>query len=459
MWSFRQSRETTTRRELRAGVSTIVALFAIVAPLSVAAQAPQSGDAPSDMSKLLGLSVAASGGPRDTLGLLIASVTRDGPADQAGITTGSRILAVNGLQVRLAPSDIGRRAAADSAVLRFDRALRVTPPGRDVMLRVAGGGRTRLISLPLGDTRGAAANTAVQSAAIAGTNSGATATRDTSSVRPVVTAPMNATVPDVPPTKAVPAAASVAVASVPVASIPASSPLPTTPATTVTPTSTPTTPASRAPRSVSSLADALGDVQLDLRRMARESHSISLSDSLADIDAALGALRRRIRFLGAEPQSGVAPADSAPTKAAAVTPTAAVPTVPAESTPVRTVPVVSTPAVSAPAPSPTVPASATPSATSSSTTQRIVVQGLELAKVSAELASYLGPQADSAWSVVRATDAWEPMHVGDVIVQVDGRTPDAERVRAALESHRSVSVTLLRRGRSFTVLLGDAAAR
>jgi S1-C subfamily serine protease len=51
------------------------------------------------------------------------------------------------------------------------------------------------------------------------------------------------------------------------------------------------------------------------------------------------------------------------------------------------------------------------------------------------------------------------MHTGDVIVQVDGAAPDAEQLRSALESHRRISVTLLRRGRSFTVLLGETDAR
>ena len=60
--------------------------------------------------------------------------------------------------------------------------------------------------------------------------------------------------------------------------------------------------------------------------------------------------------------------------------------------------------------------------------------------------------------MIRASDAWEPMHTGDVIIQVDGTAPDPERLRIALESHRRTSITLLRRGRSFTVLLGEADA-
>ena len=86
------------------------------------------------------------------------------------------------------------------------------------------------------------------------------------------------------------------------------------------------------------------------------------------------------------------------------------------------------------------------------------VSGLELARVSGELAAYLGAQADSALSVIRASDAWEPMRAGEVIVRVDGAAPDQERLRSALDAHRRISVTLLRRGRSFTVLLGEGDA-
>ena len=137
-----------TRSEFRFQ-SLALLLVVLGASRHVHAQASPAADGPSDISRMIGLSVAASGGPRDTLGLLVATVTRDGPADRAGITTGSRILAVNGLEVRLAPNDIGRRAAADSALIRFDRALRVTPPGSDVILRVAGGGLTRLVNVPV----------------------------------------------------------------------------------------------------------------------------------------------------------------------------------------------------------------------------------------------------------------------------------------------------------------------
>ena len=411
-----------TRFDGRAG--SIAMLMALAAPLSAHAQSSRPGDA-SDMARMIGLSVAASGGPRDTLGLLIASVTRDGPADQAGITTGSRVLAVNGLQVRLAPSDIGRRAAADSALLKFDRALRVTPPGRDVMLRVAGGGMTRLVNVPVGERRGGAARVATAAVVadvappIDSTASRAVASTPTSA--PVVSAPP-ASVRVVPSVDAMPAPVSV-VAQPPITS------------------SAPATTPSRQPRSVGALADALGDIQLELRRLARDSHSLAMSDSLAELDAAVGALRRRMRTIAPD-------ASSAAVRSDIVTPTA----------PVTTAIVAPTTSAATPA-APVAPAGVSLARVADSgTPSRLGIPGLELAKVSGELAAYLGAQGDSALSVVRATEAWEPIHSGDVIIQIDGTAPDPERLRAALESHRRIGVTLLRRGRSFTVLLGDTDA-
>ena len=409
----------------------VTMLLSLAALRGAAAQASAATDAPSDMSRMIGLSVAASGGPRDTLGLLIATVTRDGPADRAGITTGSRILAVNGLQVRLAPADIGRRAAADSALLKFDRALRVTPPGRDVMLRVAGGGLTRLVNVPVADRRTSAlrASVAVRvpESPVA---TGAPTPSDTNGERGTGAPPASASPPvTIPVLSTRPAAA---IDPVAVASVPAS------------PTASVATAAQlpREPQSVSTIADALGEMQLEVRRLARDSRSLAMSDSLAELDAAMGVLRRRMRAMASDAVPASARVDSVASR---------VPMAAANSAPVAVAPVSSTPA----APS-TVAAAKTPGMAA---TTRIAVSGLELARVSGELAAYLGAQADSALSVIRASDAWEPMRAGDVIVRVDGAAPDQERLRSALEAHRRVSVTLLRRGRAFTVLLGEPDAR
>jgi PDZ domain len=425
-----------TRRALQR--AAVLILLSLVAYRGAAAQSSPAADAPADMSRMIGLSVAASGGPRDTLGLLIATVTRDGPADRAGITTGSRILAVNGLQVRLAPADIGRRAAADSALLKFDRALRVTPPGRDVMLRVAGGGLTRLVNVPVAERSSSAttASAAIRAPASASATDAA-APSDTNGERstgaPWVSAQPKSAQPAsaLPPTTMPVPTPRIELATDPV-SITAMPASPVTSVLTAAPLS----------RSVGSIADALGEMQLELRRLSRESRSIAMSDSLADLDVAMGALRRRMRAIAPDVLPTATRTESATTHApmaATNPPTVAV-------TPVSSTPVTAAPVIAAKIPGV---AAAT----------RIAVPGLDLAKVSGELAAYLGAQADSALSVIRASEAWEPMRAGDVIVLVDGAAPDQERLRSALETHRRISVTLLRRGRSFTVLLGEADVR
>ena len=332
--------------------------------------------------------------------------------------------------MRLAPADIGRRAAADSALLKFDRALRVTPPGRDVMLRVAGGGLTRLVNVPVADRRTSAILPSVATRVPTSPAAPDTPTpSDTNGERSTGAPPASAS-----PSMAIPVPSNRPAAAtdpVGVASIPAS------------PTASVATAAQlpREPRSVNTIADALGEMQLEVRRLSRDSRSLAMSDSLAELDAAMGALRRRMRAMASDAVPASARVDSVVSR---------VPMAAANSAPVTVAPVRSTPV----APS-TVVAAKIPGMAA---TTRIAVPGLELARVSGELAAYLGAQADSALSVIRASDAWEPMRAGDVIVRVDGAAPDQERLRGALEAHRRISVTLLRRGRSFTVLLGEGDA-
>src|SRR5919205_3869249 len=54
----------------------------------------------------LGISTSSSG-KRDTLGLLITSITPGGPAEKAGLQEGNRIVAINGVSLALARADAG----------------------------------------------------------------------------------------------------------------------------------------------------------------------------------------------------------------------------------------------------------------------------------------------------------------------------------------------------------------
>lgn len=206
----------------------------------------------------------------------------------------------------------------------------------------------------------------------------------------------------------------------------------------------------RSTRSATAVADLLGEAQIDLRRLSHETHSLALSDSLAELDAQIGALRRRLQAISGE-ATAVTPAAAvvAPVTPAPVT-AAPVPAAPAQvmtAAPTASPAIVNTPPAPVPAP--------TPAPVSSGAPQRISVDGLELTSVSGELAAYIGPQASSALVVTRASEQWEPMRAGDVILQVDGRAPDPTGLRIALESRAHISVQLLRRGRSFTVTFGE----
>lgn len=96
----------------------------------------------------LGLDVAVTGNSRDTLGVFVMGVEDGGPAAKAGIEEGSRIAAVNGVDVR------GRRSRDDdefvlrtSNVSRLEREISRLKPGDDVELRVYYNGQYRNVKM------------------------------------------------------------------------------------------------------------------------------------------------------------------------------------------------------------------------------------------------------------------------------------------------------------------------
>ena len=100
-----------------------------------------------DSRMLLGLVLAPSGTDRDTLGLLVTAVTKSSPAERAGIDEGNRLAEINGIDLRVQPSDVGDRNAGDAPQRALARALRSVRPGDDVSLRVFGAGRMRSVNL------------------------------------------------------------------------------------------------------------------------------------------------------------------------------------------------------------------------------------------------------------------------------------------------------------------------
>ena len=97
------------------------------------------GDGPA-----LGLTTS-SGGIRDTLGLLVSGVTTGSPAEKAGLEEGNRIIAINGVNLRLSPADAGEPDMAGVLGRRFQRELDKTKPGDEVELRVLDEGQTKTV--------------------------------------------------------------------------------------------------------------------------------------------------------------------------------------------------------------------------------------------------------------------------------------------------------------------------
>lgn len=91
---------------------------------------------------MIGVSTRASG-RRDTLGLLVESVTRRGPAEQAGIEEGDRLVSVNGVNLRLSPMDAGEPDMSGVATRRLTRELEKVKAGDEVALRVYRDGTAR----------------------------------------------------------------------------------------------------------------------------------------------------------------------------------------------------------------------------------------------------------------------------------------------------------------------------
>jgi len=94
----------------------------------------------------IGISTS-SGGMRDTLGLLVSSVTAGGPADKAGIEEGNRIASINGVSLRLSAGDAGEGDMDGIANRRLIRELEKVKAGDDVELRIWAGGQTKTVKV------------------------------------------------------------------------------------------------------------------------------------------------------------------------------------------------------------------------------------------------------------------------------------------------------------------------
>lgn len=96
---------------------------------------------------VLGIEVNATGSRRDTLGVLINTVTENGPAEKAGLVEGDRIASINGTDLRVRGEDVGDDEISGVMVSRFQRVMRGVKAGDRVDLRIVSGGQSRTVSV------------------------------------------------------------------------------------------------------------------------------------------------------------------------------------------------------------------------------------------------------------------------------------------------------------------------
>ena len=153
------------------------------------------------------------------------------------------------------------------------------------------------------------------------------------------------------------------------------------------------------PESIATVVDGIGALQAQLRRLEQGEGATATLDSLAEIEQELGAIRRRLRDLQAS-------ADRRTTR-------------------------------------------------SSSSSDAIT--GLSMSPVADDLAPYFGDGSEAGLLVLKADDSWSPLRAGDVILRVNGSAATPERLRAAREGRRAITLDVLRRKRELTLAV-DAAA-
>ncbi|HEX7979187.1 MAG TPA: PDZ domain-containing protein [Gemmatimonadaceae bacterium] len=95
----------------------------------------------------LGINTSSTGTLRDTLGLLVSSVMRGGPAEKAGLEEGNRIASINGVNLRSTKEDLEDYENAGTLNRRLVRELEKVKPGDEVDLRVFRGGRTEALKV------------------------------------------------------------------------------------------------------------------------------------------------------------------------------------------------------------------------------------------------------------------------------------------------------------------------
>ena len=109
-------------------------------------------DAQSAHRAALGIGTSATGTLRDTLGLLITSITAGSPAEKAGLEEGNRVAAINGVSLRTNAADAEDGEMSGAFTRRLTRELAKSKPGDDVSLSVYRDGRMQTVKVKAADS-------------------------------------------------------------------------------------------------------------------------------------------------------------------------------------------------------------------------------------------------------------------------------------------------------------------
>ncbi len=100
----------------------------------------------------LGVGTTTTGTLRDTLGLMITSITKGSPAEKAGLEEGNRLAAINGVSLKVNAADVEDGEMSSAFTRRLTRELAKSKPGDEVELKVYRDGRTQSIRVKTADS-------------------------------------------------------------------------------------------------------------------------------------------------------------------------------------------------------------------------------------------------------------------------------------------------------------------
>lgn len=129
----------------------VLGTIVLAAPLTAQQTRVYTSEAPhisiaSGSRAMIGISTS-SGSKRDTLGVLIASITEGGPAEKAGLAEGDRIQSINGVSLRVSREDAADDEMGGIMQRRLTRELGKVKAGDEVTLQVWHDGASRSFKL------------------------------------------------------------------------------------------------------------------------------------------------------------------------------------------------------------------------------------------------------------------------------------------------------------------------